>query len=99
MTSLLKKKYSIQQMEIEKSTRKHKKYMVRYQNKWIHFGDTRYQQYKDSTPLRLYSHLNHGDQYRRELYLKRATKIVNQQGQLTCTDKNSPNYYSIHFLW
>ena len=35
---------------IKKSTRKHKKYMVLAPKSmtWIHFGDTRYQQFKDT---------------------------------------------------
>ena len=46
---------------LTKSNRKYKKYMATivddngtiYKN--VHFGDTRYQQYKDKTPLGLYS--------------------------------------------
>ena len=37
----------------------------------IHFGDIRYQQYKDKTPLKLYSYLDHNTPKRRELYYKR----------------------------
>lgn len=36
--------------------------------KTIQFGDKRYEQYKDSTPLKLYTRLNHGDKERRRLY-------------------------------
>ena len=42
-------------MEIKQSTRKNKKYMVKVNDKWIHFGDVRYAQFRDSTPLKLYS--------------------------------------------
>ena len=31
----------------QKSTRINKKYMVQYNGKYIHFGDTRYDQYED----------------------------------------------------
>jgi hypothetical protein len=34
----------------------------------------RYQQYKDRTPLKLYSNLDHNDPKRRELYYKRHPK-------------------------
>ena len=30
--------------------------------KTVHFGDKRYQQHKNSTPLNLYSNLNHNDE-------------------------------------
>lgn len=90
--------------KIKKSTRKHKKYMVLVKGKGkrfktIHFGDTRYQHFKDTTPLQLYKKLNHFDSDRRERYLKRARGIKNKAGELTHKDKNSPNYYSIKFLW
>ena len=48
-----------------KSERKNKKYAVVVNDKVIHFGDTRYQQYQDKTPLKLYSYLNHYDEKRR----------------------------------
>lgn len=58
---------------VRKSTRKHKKYMARCGSAgpWKHFGDTRYQQYRDSTPLRLYAHLDHLDRRRRQVYQMR----------------------------
>jgi len=39
------------------------------------------------------------DKERRRLYLARATKIKDGQGNLTVNDKNSPNHYSIKYLW
>ena len=86
-------------VEMKQSTRKNKKYMVKVNNKWIHFGDTRYQQYKDRTPLKLYSSLDHKDNERRANYLKRAKGIKNKHGDLSYLDKNSPNYYSVKYLW
>ena len=85
--------------EMKQSTRKNKKYMVKVNNKWIHFGDIRYQQYKDRTPLKLYSSLDHKDKERRANYLKRAKGIKNKHGDLSYLDKNSPNYYSVRYLW
>ena len=82
-----------------KSTRRFKKYMVLYDNKWIHFGDTRYGQYKDSTPLKLYTNLNHNDNKRRQNYLRRAKGIKDGKGNLTYLNKNSANYYSVKYLW
>ena len=84
-------------MEIKQSTPKNKKYMVLVNGKWIHFGDSRYEQFResDSTPLKLYSK----DKERRRNYLQRAKRIKNKFGALAYLDKNSPNYWSIKYLW
>lgn len=86
-------------MEFKKSKRENKKYMVMYNNKWIHFGDKNYEHFFDSTPLKLYSHLNHNDQKRKKSYLKRAMGIKDKHGNLTYLNKESPNYYSVKYLW
>ena len=84
----------------KKSTRKGKKYMVVSPNgKTIHFGASNMEQFKDSTGLGLYSHLDHKDLERRKRYLARAKGIKNKEGKLTWNDKNSANYYSIKYLW
>ena len=85
--------------KFEKSTRQNKKYMVYYNNKWIHFGDSRYQHFRDRTPNKLYSYLDHNDTTRRDSYRKRAKGIKDKNGNLTYLDKNSGNYYAYHFLW
>ena len=63
-------KSSIQIIDIKKSSRKNKKYVanvvidgITHQN--IHFGDIRYNHFRDSTPIKLYSHLDHNDHQRR----------------------------------
>ena len=65
----------IQVVEIRKSTRDGKKYMAYVifngKRRLYHFGALGYQQYKDQTPLKLYSDLDHNNKQRRELYLKR----------------------------
>ena len=90
--------------KIEKSTSKNKKYSVYVKGKngkpkKIHFGQKNYQQFEDTTPLKLYTSLNHYDVKRRESYLKRAKGIKNKDGKLTWKDKNSANYYAIKYLW
>ena len=65
--------------------------------KLIHFGDARYEQFFDQ--IGLYPELDHCDAKRRNLYLKRATKIMNKNGEYTYKDKNSSNYWSINYLW
>ena len=87
-------------MQFKKSTRDGKKYMVVAPNgKTIHFGDIKSEQYRDTTGLGLYTHLNHNDEKRRKSYLARAKGIKNGKGELTWKDKNSANYYSVKYLW
>jgi hypothetical protein len=86
-------------MEIKKSTRKGKKYMAYTGGHWVHFGSIINQQYRDSTPLKLYSHLDHGDRKRRENYLARAKGIKDKEGRLTYKDPSSANALSIKYLW
>ena len=54
----------------------------------INFGDSRYQDFTQ-----------HKDQKRRTSYLKRAKGIKNKEGNLTWKDKNTANYWSVHYLW
>ena len=67
--------------------------------KTIHFGGMKklsngtyvpYEQYKDITPLRLYSKYNHLDKNRRNRYYNRHGKSK---------DKYSPGYFANKFLW
>ena len=87
-------------MNFKKSTRPGKKYMVVTPNgKTIHFGSSADQQYRDTTGLGLYTHLNHNDEKRRASYLARAKGIKDKNGNLTWKNKNSANYFSVKFLW
>ena len=77
--------------EIKKSTRKNKKYDVYKNDKYLlSFGDKRYEQWKDSTPLKAYKHLDHGDQKRKDNYYKRFGKDAK---------KDTPKWFSHKFLW
>ena len=82
-----------------KSANKNKKYAVVYNGKTINFGDSKMEQYKDSTGLGLYTSKDHLDPVRRKSYLARAKGIKNAKGELTWKMKSSPNYYSVRFLW
>ena len=73
-----------------KSTRKHKKYMVLTKNGVIHFGDNRYEQFKDK--IGLYSYLDHNDKKRKELYYKR-------HGNRDIKNMESAKYWSHKILW
>lgn len=48
--------------------------------KKVSFGDKRYQHYKDQTPLKLYSHLDHLDPKRRASYRARHGASVDKNG-------------------
>jgi hypothetical protein len=87
-------------VEFKKSTRKNKKYAARTPSgNWVHFGDTRFGQYKDITGLGLYSHLDHKDPKRRVAYRKRHGGIKLKSGKLAVLDREQPSYYSWRFLW
>ena len=85
--------------QFKKSSRVGKKYMVMYNGDWIHFGDSHMEQYRDSTGLGLYSHLDHGDEARRRSYVARAMGIRDGKGRLTWNNPYYANYYSINYLW
>ena len=97
-------KYVVSGKEFKKLTRKAKKlgaesldYSSRKNNKYvatlssgkkIHFGSAQYPDY-----------LIHKDKERKERYLARAKKIKNKQGELTYTNPESSNFWSINLLW
>ncbi len=74
--------------KIQKSTRKSKKFMVRYNGKLIHFGATGYEDF-----------LDHKDPDRRRSYLARARGIRDGHGKLTHKNKNKANFWAINILW
>jgi hypothetical protein len=80
------------------SEKKNKKLKVKINNNWIHFGDNRYQHFKDKTEL-LDPELNHSDNERRKRYLSRASKILDKEGNLTANNPESPNFHAIKILW
>lgn len=56
----------------------------------LSFGDKRYNQFRDSTPERLYRQLDNKDPERRRLYYLRHG---------TTKDKTSAKYWSNKYLW
>ena len=79
-----------------KSTRKNKKYkvIVKFKNKnkkdeTYHFGDKRYGQFKDSTPLKLYSSKDNNDKKRQKSYFARHG----------LANKYSAKWFSHKYLW
>lgn len=83
--------------DIIKSEKPNKKLKVKVGEKWVHFGDKRYGQYKDKTGI--YKDLDHLDEIRRYNYLRRSMGIRDKKGNLTMNNPNSPNYWSIKILW
>ena len=82
----------------EKSNIKHKKYKVKVDSKYtVHFGDNRYQHFKDK--IGLYSNLDHNDAKRRKNYRTRVSKIKNKQGEFTYKIPFTSNWFSYNFLW
>jgi len=67
--------------------------------KTVQFGDKRYTQYKDKTPLKLYSHLDHKDKKRRERYRTRHEAIKTKEGKKAYKIKYSPSWFSYNYLW
>ena len=74
---------------LDYSKRKNNKYVITLQNgKKLHFGSSQYPEF-----------LIHKDEERKEKYLKRAKKIKNKQGELTYTNPESSNFWSVNLLW
>jgi len=73
--ALKRKAYSLGADDIVESWRGYKKYAVLYKDKWIHFGDMRYDDYT-----------THRDEYRRDSYRRRAASITNKYGEYTLVD-------------
>jgi len=77
-----------------KSKAKNKKYSVYVmkdgKKRIIHFGDKRYQHFKDR--IGLYKNLDHNDKNRRRLYyIRHKEKDIK--------DKSRPKYWSHKILW
>jgi len=87
-------------MKFEKSKEKNKKYAIKTPSgNIVNFGDKRYQHFKDTTGLGLYSKLDHNDKTRQKSYCKRSGGIKDKKGNLTKNDKYSPNALSRKYLW
>jgi hypothetical protein len=87
-----------------------KKYTAFVRNKKTHkirrinFGDRRYQQYKDRTPLHLYSKLNHLTRKRQENYFSRHSGSKKRGVAIKKEIRKSHGYYnpkilSHEYLW
>jgi len=77
----------------------HKYKVILPNGKTIQFGDKRYQHYKDQTPLKLYSYLDHNDLERRRRYRARHSKIILKDGTPAYKKKYTPAWFSYYYLW
>tara|TARA_B100000424_G_C22770160_1_gene414751 strand:- start:211 stop:516 length:306 start_codon:yes stop_codon:yes gene_type:complete len=64
----------------------------------INFGDRRYQQYKDRTPIKLYKHLNHNTRKRMRNYFNRHSGTKNRKQAIKKEKNKSKNYYNAKIL-
>ena len=64
----------------------------------IHFGDRRYQQYKDRTNLKLYKHKNHGTRKRMQNYFSRHSGTKKRGEAIKKEELRSNGYYNAKIL-
>ena len=95
-------------IKIIKSKVKNKKYTAIIRNKEtkkerrINFGDNRYKQFKDSTPLQAYASKNHGDKKRRQNYFLRHSGVKNKFLAVALEKKSglyTPKLLAHIYLW
>lgn len=90
-------------VKIEKGP-KFKKYTAYVKNnktkkiRKIHFGDNRYEQFKDRTKLGLYSENNHDDKRRQNNYYNRHSGEPNRKKAIKLEKKNSGGNYNAKLL-
>ena len=84
---LRKKAESLGADSLDYSKRKNYKYVVEYNDKKIHFGSAKTEDY-----------ITHKDKDRRQKYLNKAKKIKDKDGRLTYKLPFYPNYWSVNLL-
>ena len=78
-------------VRFEVSTRKNKKDDASLPDgRRVAFGSSKHQQYRDTTPLKAYSHLDHGDLKRRENYFARHGRHA---------ERYTAKWFSHKYLW
>lgn len=92
-------------IKFEKSTNPDKKYMAIVKDLYtgkmrtIHFGASAYEQYKDRTPLGLYTKKNHSNRHRQMNYYSRHSHgITNRKKAINYEIKKSGGYYNAKIL-
>ena len=77
--------------DLKESTRKGKRFMIKHNDKWIHFGLWPFSGHG--------TYLDHGDDSIRKAWKARHSVNKNNNGIPFYNDRNSPLYYAWHILW
>lgn len=92
-------------IKFEKSSNPDKKYMATVKDRKsgktriIHFGASAYEQFKDRTPLGLYTSKNHSNKRRQMNYYSRHSRgISNRKKAIEYEIKKSGGYYNAKIL-
>ena len=64
----------------------------------VHFGDSRYEQYKDSTPIHKYANKNHGSTKRRRAYYLRHSGTPSKVAAIKKETRKSGKLYTSKIL-
>lgn len=83
--------------EYKKSTRKDKKLMTVVNGKTIHFGNPKYEHYKDKTGI--WKNKDHNDKKRRDSYHSRHKAIKLKDGSLAYKNPKYAAYHAMKILW
>ena len=83
-------------LEIYVSDRKNKKYYTKIKGRKVYFGDSRYGQYQDKTPIKKYSKSDHNNKDRRRLFYIRHNKSISDS---IAKNEITPSILSAYFLW
>ena len=81
----------------ERGTYPHKYKVTLPDGRTVSFGHQDYEQYKDRTPLKLYT--AHLDLARRRNYERRHRGILTKDGRRAVDVKYSPAWFSLRYLW
>jgi len=91
-------------VQFKESPRKNKKYRATIRDiqsgveRHIDFGARDYEQYKDRTPLRLYSHKDHGTRRRMKNYYSRHSGTSNRTKAIKTEKRKSRGRYNAKIL-
>ena len=95
-------------VRIERSRARHKKYTAIVRSKTtgrtrrVNFGDSRYAQYMDRTPLRAFTAKDHRNVARRRNYFRRHSGVASKSQALRrerASGKYTPKLLSHMYLW
>ena len=67
--------------------------------KTVRFGHQKYEHFRDATTLGAWSHKDHNDTKRRELYYARHGKMKTKDGHYAIDVYGTPAWFSARYLW